>query len=49
MSGTLRKAIVVGLGLIGLYLVLDKYTGFSKDTRATGSFGRSIIKSLQGR
>jgi len=49
MGGTARKAIVISLGLIGLYLVLDHATGFSKDFRATGSVGRSLTRALQGR
>lgn len=49
MGGTARKAIVVSLGLIGLYLVLDHYTGFSRDFKATGSVGKSLIRALQGR
>lgn len=45
----MRKALLYGAGLIGMYLVLVNFTGFVRDTGAasTGSIG--IIKAFQGR
>lgn len=49
MGGTARKAIMVGLGLIALYLVLDNYTGFSKDFSAGATGTSTLVQALQAR
>jgi hypothetical protein len=45
----MRKVLWWGTGLIGLYLVLVNYTGFSKDEAAAASGSTSLIKAFQGR
>lgn len=49
MSGNVKR-ILVGSGvLIGLYLVLVNYTGFSKDVNSVGTASTSVVGALQGR
>ncbi len=45
----MRKYFLYGAGLIALYLVVEHYTGFSSDTRATAAGGTSLVKAFQGR
>jgi hypothetical protein len=49
MKGLTRELIVLWFGVIAAYLVLEHYTGFSKDVGsiATGATGFSRV--LQGR
>lgn len=45
----MRKALVIGGGLIALYLVVANATGFGKSVSATGSAGVGLVKAFQGR
>jgi hypothetical protein len=45
----LRKALIVCGGLIALYIVVENYTGFSKDVSSATSGGSQVIATLQGR
>ncbi len=49
MSGTVRKALVITGGLIAGYLVLVHFKGFKSDTLASGTAGKNVVKTLQGR
>lgn len=44
-----KKALVYSAGLIALYLVVENYTGFTKDAGAVSSGGVSVIKAFQAR
>lgn len=45
----MKKALTYGAGLIALYLVVEHYTGFSKDVSASLSGVSNVAKTLQGR
>lgn len=45
----MRKAMMYSAGLIALYLVVEHYTGFSKDITSSGSGAQTVIKAFQGR
>ena len=49
MSRDLQKFVGGAFGLIGLFLVLEHYTGAGKVIGALGQSGGTIIKDLQGR
>jgi hypothetical protein len=49
MGGTLKKGLLWGAGLIGLYLAVNYYTGFSKDLSTAGTGSVNLIKAFQGR
>lgn len=44
-----RKVLIYGAGLIGAYLILTHYTGFSRDVSAAGGGSVNLIKAFQGR
>ena len=46
---TAKKIIFGGFALIGGYLVLVNWQGFTRDTNAGGTFSVNVIKALQGR
>lgn len=44
------KKVLAGAGiLIGMYVVLTNYTGFSTDIKAGSDGASSVAKTLQGR
>ena len=45
----MQRYLKWGAGLIGLYLVVQNWTGFGNDVKATSAGGVSFIKALQGR
>lgn len=45
----MRKALVIGGGLIALYLIVANATGFGKSMGATGNVASTVIRDLQGR
>lgn len=45
----LRKALATGGGLIGLYLVLEYWVGFSNDMKSGAAAASSVVKTLQAR
>jgi hypothetical protein len=45
----MRKALVLGAGLIALYLVVLNSTGAGRVLAAGGTSGSTIIKTFQGR
>jgi hypothetical protein len=47
--GTVQKAMVLSLGLVGLYLVLTHGTDFSNVVKATTGGWTSTLSTLQGR
>lgn len=49
MNGTVKKVLVGSGILIGLYLVLINYTGFSSDVNSVSTGSVGVVKSLQGR
>lgn len=44
-----KKVLFYSAALIGGYLVLVNYTGFSKDVTASSQGATSVIKGFQGR
>lgn len=44
-----KKILFYSAGLIGLYLVVVNFNGFSSDVNATATGGSSLVKSFQGR
>lgn len=44
-----RKIIVLGAGLIALYLVVQNFNGATSDTNAAATGGVGLIKAFQGR
>lgn len=49
MKAITRQFLVLFGGLIGLFLVLEHFTGFSKDVGAIGSGLSGVAKTLQAR
>lgn len=49
MKGLTREFLTIWGGLIVAFLVLEHYTGFSKDVGAIGSNLNTVSKTLQGR
>lgn len=49
MKYATKELLTVAGGLIGAFLVLTHYTGFSRDVSAVSSGSVSIFKTLQGR
>lgn len=49
MSTTVRKVLVGAGVLIGLYLALVNFTGFSSDVNSVSTGSVGVVKSLQGR
>lgn len=49
MKGLTREFLVIFGGTIALFLVLEHYTGFSKDVGALGGGLSGVAKTLQGR
>jgi hypothetical protein len=47
--GTARKFVVIGAGLIALYLVVANFKGFAADEAAAATGGSSLVKAFQGR
>lgn len=44
-----RKALLYATGLIGAYLILVHYKGFSSDTSTAGNASVNLVKAFQGR
>jgi hypothetical protein len=44
-----KKILFYSAGLIGLYLVVVNFTGFSSDVNATATGGSSLVRAFQGR
>lgn len=44
-----KKALLYSALLIALYLGVEYYTGFSKDTTAAANGGSTLIRAFQGR
>lgn len=44
-----RKALTLGAALIGVYLAVRYFQGFSKDEGAAATGGVGLIKAFQGR
>jgi hypothetical protein len=49
MRQEVRHFLAGAFGLIGLFLVLQHYTGFAKDVGSLGAATTSTFKTLQGR
>lgn len=49
MKGLTKEFVVIWAGLIAGFLVLENYTGFSKDIGALSTGGVGLTKALQGR
>lgn len=49
MSGTVRKVLVGSGVLIGLYLALVHFTGFSSDVNSVSTGSVGVVQALQGR
>ena len=49
MKGVTRELIVLSFGVIAAYLILEHYTGFSKDVGAIATGATGFAKTLQGR
>jgi hypothetical protein len=49
MKGITREFLMIWAGLIAGFLVLEHYTGFSKDVSAIGGNLVGLSKALQGR
>lgn len=45
----MRKALLYGAGLIGLYLAVAYASGFSKGVGAASTGATNVIKAFQGR
>ena len=45
----MKKVLFWGVGLIGGYLILKNYKGFTSDFNAASQGGVNLVKSLQGR
>lgn len=45
----MRKYVLIGAGLIALYLVVVNYTGTAKVEQATSGGGVNLVKAFQGR
>lgn len=44
-----KKILFYGAGLIGLYLVVVNFTGFTSDVNATATGSSTLVKAFQGR
>lgn len=45
----MRRYVIIGAGLIALYLALANYKGLAADASATATGGSSVIRAFQGR
>jgi hypothetical protein len=45
----LRKTLATTGGLIGLYLVLEYWVGFSNDVKSGAAAASTVVKTLQAR
>lgn len=45
----MKKAVYITLGLVGLYLILENYTGFGQDVGSASSGASTFITALQAR
>jgi hypothetical protein len=49
MRGAYKELMTLTMVLVGLYLVLVHYTGFSRSVASVGSAYAGGVKALQGR
>lgn len=49
MRGSVREFLTIWGGLIALFLIVEHYTGFSRDVGAIGGSLVGVSKTLQGR
>lgn len=47
--GTAKKIVTGGFVLIGVYLAVYYWTGFSRDTAAATTGGATLVRAFQGR
>ena len=45
----MKKVLFWGVGLIGAYLILTNYKGFTSDLNAAGNGSINLVRAFQGR